>query len=171
MITKINNNKGNAVLKSAIIVVGFVIVFSAILEYIKINTILNGIYTATENAVIEVATINWDSMYPSIREGVTGGYEYDGSSWREILNSGDVQGRLMNVLGLDYTGSRYVDGSFMFGISDVHTQILNTPMHNKHQMLETKTIMKVTIPLIFFGSKFSDITINMGVKVEYHQKF
>ncbi len=170
MINKITNANGGGYILTAILVLIFFMMLSVVLEYTKAYIILNGIHSATENAVIEVATLNWDNIYPSIREGVTGGYKYEFDMWKEVLNNGDVENRLSNLLGIN-DGVKYSNEQIEYVLSDINTNIINTPMQNKEQMLEVRTDINVKIPFRFLGENKGDIEVNMNIKTQYHKRF
>jgi len=95
ILKKLNERRGNALLLACAIVICLLLLSSAIMEYIRLTIIANGVHDALQAAVISVSTGNYDETYNSLREGYSGGYNKVGGAWREKLDKGDMYAELV----------------------------------------------------------------------------
>ena len=74
--------------------------FVVLWQIIRLVIIAAGVKDAVQSAVIATSVGNYSNVYDGVREGYSGGYRYSGNSWRTAVSTGDVYGRLDQLLGL-----------------------------------------------------------------------
>ena len=147
-------------------------------EYMRLMIVAQGVRDAAQSAIVDVAAENWDEAYPGLREGYSGGYQLSGSTWYENISSGNVYGRMRQVLGLEYDGGSYVkySGEVMeYRVSGLRLDVRNTPLAPSNaggitQLNVTGTIT-VQVPLSFGWGHLAPMEITMRLKSSYVPKF
>ena len=74
--------------------------FVVLWQFVRLITISAGVKDAVQSAVIATSVGNYSNVYDGVREGYSGGYRYSGNSWQTAVSTGDVYGRLDQLLGL-----------------------------------------------------------------------
>lgn len=82
--------------------------FVVLWQIIRLITISAGVKDAVQSAVIATSVGNYSNVYDGVREGYSGGYRFSGNSWRAAVSTGDVYGRLDQLLGLHSSGGKHV---------------------------------------------------------------
>ena len=82
--------------------------FVVLWQIIRLITISAGVKDAVQSAVIATSVGNYSNVYDGVREGYSGGYRYSGNSWRMAVSTGDVYGRLDQLLGLHSSGGKHI---------------------------------------------------------------
>ena len=82
--------------------------FVVLWQIIRLITRSAGVKDAVQSAVIATSVGNYSNVYDGVREGYSGGYRYSGNSWRSAISTGDVYGRLDQLLGLQSSGEKHV---------------------------------------------------------------
>ena len=82
--------------------------FVVLWQIIRLITISAGIKDAVQSAVIATSVGNYSNVYDGVREGYSGGYRYSGNSWRTAVSTGDVYGRLDQLLGLHSSCGKHI---------------------------------------------------------------
>ena len=84
-----------------------------------------------QEAVISTVNDNYDDVYHSVREGYSGAYQPLAGDFEESLDSGDIYGRLDDILGLTYHGGYHTqyteDGITEFRVWGLDVEIRNAP--------------------------------------------
>ena len=155
-----------------------VMLFVVISQYIRLMTIASGVKDAVQSAVISASVSNWANVYPCIREGYAGGYKYTSGSWNERMTSGNIYGRLSNLLGLKYSGGKYVsttDDGVEYAVYGLSVHIDNSPFApgNTNGIQEFQATSRITleVPLSFGGDILPPMKVDLLVKSRYMPKF
>lgn len=160
------------------VVLSCILLSTAVFEYSRLLIVAQGVRDSVKSAVIDVATENWDDAYAGLREGYSGGYRLSGSSWYRNVTSGNIYGRLQEVLSLKYEGGRYVKyaGSAVeYRLSGLSVSVSNAPLAPSNpngisQLTVTGTIT-VEVPLSFSWERLPPMKITMRFKSVYVPKF
>jgi len=158
------------------LILGLLILVCAIAEFFRLGIIVQGVRDGLQQAVIMVATTNYDEVYNGLREGYAGGYALSGDSWRENLDYDDVYYRLDNLLGTDEQGGyhikRQVDG-YEYRLSGLLVKLSNAPLtpENSDKNLETDAHITIEIPLSFGWGKLPPLRMELHTRSAYMPKF
>ena len=154
-----------------------IMLFTVISQYIRLMTIAAGVKDAVQSAVISASVSNWANVYPCIREGYAGGYRYSNGAWNQRMTSGNIYGRLSALLGLRYSGGKYVsvtDG-VEYAVYGLEVHIANSPFApgNTNGIQEFQATSKITleVPLSFGADILPPMTVDLVVKSRYMPKF
>ncbi|MDD4496134.1 MAG: hypothetical protein PHV32_17635 [Eubacteriales bacterium] len=160
------------------IVLVCIILSTAVFEYARLIIIAQGVRDSVQSAVIDVATENWDEAYAGLREGYSGGYALSGSRWYRNVTSGNIYGRLKEVLGLKYQSGKYVKYSgenIEYTLSGLSVSVANAPLApsdpNSISQLTVTGYITVEVPLSFGWGHLPSMTITMKFKSVYVPKF
>jgi len=63
VLKKFKDKSGNAIILACAVVIGLLLISSAIMEYIRLTIIANGVRDALQASVISVSTQNYDEAY------------------------------------------------------------------------------------------------------------
>ena len=155
-----------------------IILSTAAFEYARLMIVAQGVRDSVQEAVIDVATENWDEAYAGLREGYSGGYIIYGSTWYRNVTSGNIYGRLKEVLGLKYENGYYVkySGSKMeYRVSGLSVNVANAPLapsdSNSISQLTVTGTITVEVPLSFGWEHLPSMKITMKFKSVYVPKF
>ena len=160
------------------VVLACIILSAAIFEYGRLLIVAQGVRDAAQSAVIDVATENWADAYAGLREGYSGGYRLSRTGWYTNVTSGNIYGRLKEVLAAEYESGKYVKytGPDMeYSISGLTVNIVNAPFapsdpNSISQLTVTGTI-DVEVPLSFGFGHLPNMKITMRFKSLYVPKF
>ena len=155
-----------------------IILSAVVFEYARLQLIAQGVRDAVQSAVVDVATQNWDEAYAGLREGYSGGYELADAAWYQNVTSGNVYGRLKDVLGLEYEGGSYVKYSgpaTEYTLSGLTLAVENAPLAPSNptgitQLNVTGTV-RLQVPLSFGWSHLPPMEIVLRLKSSYVPKF
>ncbi len=170
----LKDKQGVSALNSAIIVLIVFILFSVVLEYLRIFTIAKGVQDTVEFAVISVITDNWDNSASAIKQGYSGAYSYDVGSWVEDYSTGQVYDDLMDTLGMSNHGSgltKFIGDKGEYYLSDLEVTIANTGLQSDINELEATAKIKLTIPVDYSFADLPDIVIDLKSKAKFSPKF
>lgn len=173
---KDKSGKGAPLILAVVLVC--IILSTAVFEYARLIIVAQGVRDTVQSAVIDVATENWDEAYAGLREGYSGGYRLSGSHWYRNVTTGNVYGRLKEVLGLQYKSGKYVKYSGSqpeYTVSGLSISVANAPLapsdpNSISQLTVTGTIT-VEVPLSFGWGHLPSMKINMKFKSVYVPKF
>ncbi|GHV34431.1 hypothetical protein FACS18949_10480 [Clostridia bacterium] len=119
-----------------------------------------------QNAVVQVATSNYNGTYQGQRQGYSGGYDKadPAAAWTEALNRGDIQNALNSLLvaGNDYT------------IDSVDVTAANaTFARTAGNISRVEIAATMTVQLYYHAGNLASvpITLNIRVRSGYTQKF
>ncbi|WP_394347497.1 hypothetical protein [Xylanivirga thermophila] len=173
---KLRDDMGNMLPFVAIMVLGLLIVFTGITEYMRLQIIAKGVRDAIESAVISVSVENYENVYSPLRESYSGGYKLKNDNWKEVIDSGDVYKELSELLGLEKQEKYYVKKageSYEYKLSNLEVRVINSslaPIKNKHKF-SAESFINLEVPLSFGWEHLSPMKIRLKVKSEYAAKF
>ena len=151
--------------------------FVVLWQFVRLITISAGVKDAVQSAVIATSVGNYSNVYDGVREGYSGGYRYSGNSWQTAVSTGDVYGRLDQLLDLQSSGGKHVktnsDGVeySVYGLSvNVDNPQFAPTSGNISQFCATSYIT-LEVPLSFCGDILPPMRIQLMVKSKYTPKF
>lgn len=171
------NNKGNATVLSVAICLAIILVMCVIFEYMQMLIITTGIRNAVESATVSTVIANYDETYSQLREGYSGGYVYQDTTFVESIDTGNVYTRLDSLLALTESGDEHIkyrsDGSIEYSISNMRIEMENTSyaQGNSNRNLNATVYLDVKIPVRYGGRKVATLTPTLKVKASYIPKF
>lgn len=168
IISRVLNKRYKAMLPFylTIFVIAFLIL-ALIFKFTATVRILKYVEKKLDEAVVSVATENWDQIYSGVRDGYSGGHKYYVTRFRESYSSGDVALRLNNYIGAD-EGVKYDDnGKIVLKMHDLITQIENVSFRAGNTLnFKVKSSVKVRVPFKIWKSN-----INIDVEVKAASKY
>ena len=151
--------------------------FVVLWQIVRLITISAGVKDALQSAVISTSVDNYGNVYDGIREGYSGGYRYSGNSWRAAISTGDVYGRLDQLLGLRNSGSKHIksnsDGTefTVYGLSVNVDNAQFAPDSNEIQQFSATSFLTLEVPLSFGGNLLPPMKVELCVKSKFTPKF
>ncbi|EHJ7843783.1 MAG: hypothetical protein KHW81_16020 [[Clostridium] innocuum] len=176
-LNKLKDKRGNAYPYAIAIALCMILVFVGISEYVRLMIIAQGVRDAVQSSVIAVNVGNYDEVYDGIREGYSGGYRLNGSSWIAVFDRGDVYRRLDKLLGLTVSGNAHVhrvSGKEEYRIYGLSVSNQNAPLTPIDPSSSKKFTTDVTLILevpVKFGTIIPNMKIKVKVKAGYIPKF
>ncbi len=174
----LKNKSGSGAPMILAIVLVIIILSTAVFEYMRLLIVAQGVRDSVQSAIIDVATENWDEAYPGLREGYSGGYSLSGSDWYQNVSSGNVYGRLQNVLDLKHEQGGYVKyaGSIVeYKLSGLSLDVQNAPLAPSNPsgitQLNVTGMVTVEVPLSFGWEHLPMMEITLRLKSSYVPKF
>ena len=104
----LKDKTGNGLPLVVAITLALVIILCGVMEFFRLNIIATGVKEALEDAIIVTVNDNYADVYHGVREGYSGGYQPDGSSFSYSVNTGDIYGYMDDVLGMEAVGGSHV---------------------------------------------------------------
>lgn len=174
----LKDKSGNGAPLILAIVLLCIILSTAVFEYARLMIVAQGVRDSVQEAVIDVATENWDEAYAGLREGYSGGYRLSGSYWYRNVTSGNIYERLTSVLGLGPKNGKYVKLSgtqVEYTLSNLSVSVTNAPLApsdpNGITQLTVTGYITVEVPLSFGWEHLPSMKITMKFKSVYVPKF
>lgn len=172
----LRGRSGMSYMLTVSLVLALLLLLCVMAEFARLSLIAYGVRDALQQAVISVATTNYNEVYDGLREGYSGGYQTDGSSWAESLDYGDVYGNLDRILGLDAQGGYHVkeEGArYEYRISGLSVSIQNTPFApgDASRNFEAEAAVTLEIPLSFGWEFLPPVCMTIRTKAAYMPKF
>lgn len=172
----LQSKRGNSTPMTIALVLGLLLLTCAMAEFFRLGLIVQGVRDGLQQAVITVATTNYDETYNGLREGYSGGYMLSGDSWEENLDYDDVYYRLDTLLGTDGRGSYHlkVQGeSYEYRLSGLRVDIQNTPLTpgNTNRNFEADARITIEIPLSFGWEQVPPLKMEVRTRAAYMPKF
>lgn len=173
---KKNRNAGNATILAVVVCLAIMMIMCAILEYMQMLIISNGIKTAVESAVISSVVGNYDETYSQLREGYSGGYVYSDTGFVESVDVGNVYARLDELLALREEGDdhiKYTGDKVEYSVSNMRIEIENADFAqgNSDKNLTAAVYIDVNIPVRYGGRELLPIKYTLKVNASYMPKF
>lgn len=174
----IRERKGSSFPLIVAVALALVIILCGISEYMRLMIIASGIRDAVQSAVIATANDNYDNVYNGVREGYSGGYKLNDSSWEASLDYGDIYDRLDCTLGLQKIGEvhvKYAGEKVEFELSNLVVDIMNASFAPSGsgglQNFTANAAITLEVPVSFGGKLLPSMRINLKVKAGYISKF
>ena len=151
--------------------------FVVLWQIVRLVTISAGVKDAVQSAVIATSVGNYSNVYDGVREGYSGGYRYSGNSWRSAVSTGDVYGRLDQLLGLQSSGGKHVktnsDGTeyAVYGLSVNVDNAQFAPTSADIPQFSATSYISLEVPLSFCGDVLPPMRVQLCVKSKYIPKF
>lgn len=159
------------------ILLGSLMFFVVLWQIIRLITIAAGVQDAVQSAVISTSVGNYSNVYDGVREGYSGGYRFSGNSWKSAISTGNVYGRLDQLLGLQSSGGKHVkansDGTeyTVYGLSVNVDNAEFAPSSGEIQQFSATSYITLEVPLSFCGDILPPMKIRLCVKSKYTPKF
>ena len=151
--------------------------FVVLWQIIRLVIIAAGVKDAVQSAVIATSVGNYSNVYDGVREGYSGGYRYSGNSWRTAVSTGDVYGRLDQLLGLHSRGGKHIKTNFdgpeyaVYGLSVNVDNAQFAPTSGDIPQFSATSYITLEVPLSFCGDMLPPMKIRLCVKSKYTPKF
>jgi hypothetical protein len=170
------DKRGNSTPLTIALILGLLLLICAMAEFFRLGIIVQGVRDGLQQAVITVATTNYDETYNGLREGYSGGYTLSGESWQENLDYDDVYNRLDNLLGTDESGGYHIKedkSGYEYRLSGLSVDIENTPLTpgSADDNLEADARITIEIPLSFGWGKLPPLKMELRTRSAYMPKF
>ena len=164
------------------VTLSLVLLFCLISEYFRLQIIAAGVRDAVEDAVISTVNDNYAGVYHGVREGYSGGYlPFGDGDFEETLDEGDIEGFLMETLGVRRKSGRLVkyagdDGTVMeYAIDRIDITIRNAPLApsdpENAQRFEAEASVQLEVPVRFGGKVLPSMKIHLKVHAGYIEVF
>lgn len=172
----LRDKRGDSTPITIALVLGLLLLVCAMAEFFRLGLIVQGVRDGLQQAVITVATTNYDETYNGLREGYSGGFVLSGDSWQENLDYDDVYYRLDNLLGTDGQGGYHVKTrgtGYEYRLSGLAVDILNTPLTpgNTNRNFEADARITIEIPLSFGWEIVPPLKMELRTRSAYLPKF
>ncbi len=103
----LKSNDGNGLIWGVVIVLILLIIFTSVSEYIRNNIILNGTRDALESIATDIATENYNEIYPNARQGYFASYQISNTDkWEEKIDKSNIDKQLKDLLGVEKEGKK-----------------------------------------------------------------
>lgn len=158
------------------LILALLMVLCVVSEFFRLQVIAYGIRNSLQEAVISVATANYNELYSGLREGYSGGYYMDGGQWEENLDYGDVYSQLDNLLGTAPEGEYHVkwqEEGYEYRLCGLAVRIQNVPFApgNADRNFEAEVSLQAEIPLSFGWHFLPPVCMTIRTKAAYMPKF
>lgn len=167
---------GNSTPLTIALILGLLLLICAIFEFFRLGIIVSGVRDGLQQAVITVATTNYDETFNGLREGYSGGYTLSGENWQENLDYDDVYYRLDNLLGTDESRGYHIKedkSGYEYRLSGLSVDIINAPLTpgSADDNFEVDAKVTIEIPLSFGWDKLPPFTMEVRTRSAYMPKF
>lgn len=170
------DRRGTSTPLTIALILGLLLLICAMAEFFRLGIIVQGVRDGLQQAVITVATTNYDETYNGLREGYSGGYALSGESWQENLDYDDVYNRLDNLLETTEAGGYHIKedkSGYEYRLSGLSVDIENTPLTpgSAGDNLEADARITIEIPLSFGWGKLPPLKVELRTRSAYMPKF
>lgn len=151
--------------------------FVVLWQIVRLVIISAGVKDTVQSAVIATSVGNYSNVYDGVREGYSGGYRYSGSAWNSAISTGDIYGRLDELLGLKSAGDKHVkinsDGTeyAVYGLSVNVDNAQFAPTSGDIPQFSATSYITLEVPLSFCGDALPPMKVQLCVKSKYTPKF
>ena len=151
--------------------------FVVLWQIIRLITISAGVKDAVQSAVISTSVNNYSNVYDGVREGYSGGYRFSGNSWKSAISTGNVYGRLDQLLVLQSSNGKHIksnsDGTefAVYGLSVNVDNAQFAPTSGDIPQFSATSYITLEVPLSFCGDILPPMKIRLCVKSKYTPKF
>lgn len=177
LIEILKGKRGSMLPIACSIVLSLFLVFTVVIEYIRIQTIVRNVKAALETSMISVAIQNYDDVYNSLREGYSGGYYLTSQGdWESKVDKGDVYSHLKNMLGLEKIGSISIKTSgdvIEYKLYNLKIDVFNVPIasSDNSQRFQAEGTLILEVPLSFGWDMLQPLKIKLNANAGYTSKF
>lgn len=162
---------------AVVIALAGMLFFVVLWQIVRLVTISAGVKNAVQSAVISATVGNYANVYDGVREGYSGGYKYTENSWKSAVSTGDIYGRLDELLGLGTNVNvhyKYNSYGIEYTLSDLDVNVENAefaPTSGEIQQFSATSYITLEVPLSFCGEILPPMKIRLCVKSKYTPKF
>jgi hypothetical protein len=172
----IKERKGASTPLTVALILGLLLLICAISEFFRLGIIVSGVRDGLQQAVITVATSNYDEAYNGLREGYSGGYILSGERWQQDLDYDDVYYRLDRLLGTAGQGGYHIKRQgegYEYRLSGLSVDIVNTPLApgSADDNLQADARVTIEIPLSFGWNQLPPLRMELRTRSAYMPKF
>ena len=160
------------------ITLALILILCGVMEFFRLNIIATGVKEALEDAIIVTVNDNYADVYHGVREGYSGGYQPDGSSFSYSVNTGDIYGYMDDVLGMEAVGGshvKYTGDALEYRLSGLDVTIRNAPLApsspKNAQRFEADAVIWLEVPVYFGGKELAPMKIRLKVQAGYTEVF
>lgn len=158
------------------LILGLLLLICAMSEFFRLGIIVVGVRDGLQQAVVTVATTNYDDTYNGLREGYSGGYTLSGANWQEKLDYDDVYARLDKLLGTTGSNGYHIKAEgngYEYRLSGLAMNIANAPLTpgNADKNMEVDARVTIEIPLSFGWDRLPPLTMQIRTRSAYAPKF
>ena len=160
------------------ITLALVLILFGVMEFFRLNIIASGVKEALQDAIIVTVNDNYADVYHGVREGYSGGYQPDGSSFSYSVNTGDIYSYMDSVLGMEeVSGShvKYSGEALEYKLSGLDVTIRNAPLApsspRNAQRFEADATIWLEVPVYFGGKQLPAMKIRLKVQAGYTEVF
>ena len=151
--------------------------FTALWQIVRLVTVSAGVKDAVQSTVIATSVGNYSNVYDGVREGYSGGYRFSGNTWKTAVSTGDVYGRLDDLLGLTKRGGKHSkiasDGVeySVYGLSVNVDNAQFAPTSGDITQFSATSYITLEVPMSFCGDVLPPMQVTLCVKSKYTPKF
>ena len=156
------------------ITLALILILCGVMEFFRLNIIASGAKEALQDAIIVTVNDNYADVYHGVREGYSGGYQPDGSSFYYSVNTGDIYSYMDSVLGTEeISGShvKYSGDALEYKLSGLDVTIRNAPLAPSSprnvQRFEADATIWLEVPVYFGGKQLPSMKIKLKVQAGY----
>ncbi|EGI5429528.1 hypothetical protein F9653_12885 [Listeria monocytogenes] len=160
------------------ITLALVIIMCGIFEFFRLNIIASGVKEAVQDAIIITVNDNYANVYHGVREGYSGGYLPDGSSFSYSVDTGDVYGHMDSTLGTTVESGKHIKYSgdvLEYKLSGLEVTVRNAPLApsspRNAQRFEADAVILLEVPVQFGGKQLPPMKIKLKVQAGYTEVF
>ena len=178
LINCFRDKKGSSFPLIIAITLALVIIMCGILEFFRLNIIASGVKEAVQDAIISTVNDNYANVYHGVREGYSGGYLPDGSSFSYSVDTGDVYGHMDSTLGTTVESGKHMKYSgdvLEYKLSGLEVTVRNAPLApsspRNAQRFEADAVILLEVPVQFGGKQLPPMKIKLKVQAGYTEVF
>lgn len=166
----LKDKSGSTIIIIPFLVLGLIILGTTMWEYSRLNTVAQGSRDAVQAAITQTCTEQYDQLYAGLREGYSGGYKLESTSWTENVDLININSKIDAKLGTS-NGTKTNNGKTEYKISDMSVQLHNAPLapdnpDGAQQFTGTATYT-LTVPLSFGWQSLPPMVVPMEVTAGY----
>ncbi|BAL01686.1 hypothetical protein OBV_44870 [Oscillibacter valericigenes Sjm18-20] len=174
----LRDKAGNGFPLVVAITLALVIILCGVMEFFRLNVIAAGVKEALEDTIIVTVNDNYADVYHGVREGYSGGYQPDGSSFSYSVKTGDIYGYMDGLLGTKNVGGshvKYAGDALEYRLSGLDVTIRNAPLApsspKNAQRFEADAVIWLEVPVYFGGKELAPMKIKLKVQAGYTEVF
>jgi len=178
LINCFRDKKGSSFPLVIAVTFALVIIMCGILEFFRLNIIASGVKEAVQDAIIITVNDNYANVYHGVREGYSGGYLPDDSSFSYSVDTGDVYGHMDSTLGTTVESGKHMKYSgdvVEYKLSGLEVTVRNAPLApsspRNTQHFEADAVILLEVPVRFGGKQLPPMKIKLKVQAGYTEVF
>jgi uncharacterized protein YjdB len=169
----LRDQKGDFAIWAVVIVMVLLIFATAGFENIRLQIIAQGTRDRMQTIITQMCTDNYNRVYNGLREGYSGGYKLESTTWTENVDTGDLYAKLDKLAGT-LNGEKAANGKTEYKITNLSAQISNAQFAptstDDIQQFTGNATYTLTVPLSFGWQSLPPMVISMKVSGGYSSK-